>query len=626
MVQNGIRYKLKNDNALVCLLKNNKRRNSSVLSYKTNCLKSATFSVVSNSKLKHIIMKTYLYVYVLVAFFSCADNTKTEPMTPSIDALADSYYERLLKTVPERAYYADIELGKHNEISSNELSELANWENYEDSLYTELSKLEVTQIPEKKNKITYWLLKEELEASMGFRVCKRNLWNVNHMSGWQSLWVSLADFQPVGTEVFRAEAFQRWNKFPTYVDTEISNLKKGIAEGYSMPKEIVDLVIEQLQVLQDYPLGSSPFMSPAQRDDDLKFKEAWEALLRDEILPALSKYQQYLVTEYRESARDEVSILAIPNGSDCYQAYIRKSTTTNKSAEDLFELGQKIVNANKAKVSKIGSDLYKTNDFSEIIKLMNADVSDNFVTSDEILEVNTKLLLKAKNESENWFAVMPSSEVTIKPYEPYEAGNGSYEAAKGNKPAYYRINLKNPKAQKRSSNETLTFHEAYPGHHLQIGIEKDIKGLHLVSKFIGFGSYVEGWARYSEQLAEEMGLYESTLALIRRRAWPSRGLVVDPALHTKGWTKAQAIEFMMESGMSSESALSLYHRIIIWPAQLTSYDAGGEEIKALRKMAEAQLGDNFNIKEFHSKILENGSIPLNALRMTIEDWISIRSN
>ena len=571
-------------------------------------------------------MKYSLPCIVLLLLTGCSDNSNNKTSVPSIVELADSYYERILETFPESAYYADIELENHTGIHSNELSEIAQWENYEDSLYAELSKLEVTQILEKKDKITYWLLKEELESSIDLRICKRNLWDVEHMSGWQSGWISIAEFQPVGSKELRDQAFERWNKFSLFVDTEINNLKKGIAEGYSMPKEIVVLVIEQLQILQDYPIENSPFMSPAKRDDDLKFKKDWEVLVTNKILPAISKYQKYLIEEYEPNARDEISVLTLPNGNDCYQTYIRARTTTNKSADDLFELGQKIVSANKTKVSEIGIDLYKTDEFSEIIRLMNEDASDNFNSSEEILEVNSKLLLKAKNESENWFAVLPSTEVTIKPYEEHEVGIGSYEAAKGDKPAYYRINLKNPKQQKRSSNETLTFHEAYPGHHLQIGIEKDIKGLHPVSKFIGFGSYIEGWARYSEQLAEEMGLYESDLALIRRRAWPSRGLVVDPALHTKGWSKEQAISFMMESGMNAESALSLYHRIIIWPAQLTSYDAGGEEIKALRKMAEDELGQSFDIKEFHSKILENGSIPLSALNFTINEWVNNQKN
>ncbi|WP_242155685.1 DUF885 domain-containing protein [Aestuariivivens sediminis] len=571
-------------------------------------------------------MKYFILLIGCITVMSCVDNTKTNKSYPSIAKLADSYYERTLETFPENAYEADIKLENHNGITSNQLADLAIWENYEDSLYVELLKLKDRQIPKKKDKITYWLLKEELESSIELRVCKRNLWDVNHLSGWKSRWISLAEYQPIGSEELRVQAFERWSKFPIFVTTEINNLKKGLAEGYSMPKEIVDLVIEQLQVLHDYSIENSPFMSPAKRDDNPKFKEKWEELVINKILPALSEYQQYLVLEYRPKARDEVSVVALPNGSECYQAFIRSMTTTNKSAEELFELGQKIVSANETKVSEIGFEVYKERDFAKIIDLINNDPSDKFITSEDILEVNSKLLEKAKKESEKWFIMLPSTEVTIKPYEAHESGIGSYEPAMGDNPAYYRINLNNLEQQKRSFNEILTFHEAYPGHHLQIGLEKDIKGLHSISKLIYFGSYVEGWGRYSEQLAEEMGLYDSKLALMIRRAWPSRGLVVDPAIHTKGWSKEQAIDFMTESGYSADIALSAYYRSIVWPAQLTSYDTGGEEIKALRKMAEEKLGDQFDIKEFHSKILENGSIPLSSLRHNINEWVRNKKN
>ncbi len=579
---------------------------------------------IENKKanLKPIGMKNFIYCIVLITCFGCSENIKKETDEPSIVVMADSYYERLLKTFPEAAYYLDIELPEHNGISSNELAALSKWEQYQDSLYGELSKLDLAQITEQTNKITYWLLKEDLEANIGLRICKRNLWDVDHLDGWPSRWTRLAEFQPVGTSELRNQAFERWNKLPAFVTTEISNLKKGIGEGYSMPKEIVDLVIAQLQVLQDYPIADSPFMSPAKRDDNPKFQKDWEALVQNTILPSLSKYQDYLVKEYKSKAREDVAISSLPNGSDCYQAYIRSRTTTNKSADDLFQLGQKIVAQNKADVSKLGFEVYKTNDFAEIIRLITEDSANSFTSAEEILDFNTKLLLKAKKESEKWFAVLPSTEVSIKPYEEHESGVGSYETATGNKPAYYRINLKNIALQKRSDNEILTIHEAYPGHHLQLGIAKDIKGLHPVSKFIEFGSYVEGWARYSEQLAEEMGLYETKFAQIRRRAYMPRGFVYDPGLHTKGWTKEQVINYIIESGMSADMALTLYQRSIVWPAQLTSYDAGGEEIKALRIMAEEKLGERFNIKEFHTKILENGSIPLSALRTTIEEWVT----
>lgn len=569
-------------------------------------------------------MKKYFCFIVLTVLSSCSNYSKNQSHASLIVELADAYYERVLETFPEWAYYADIQINMHDGITSNVLSEISQWEEFEDSLYIELSKINLTQILKKKNKITYWRLKEELESSVEMRICKRNLWDVNHMGGWQSIWISIAEFQPVGSEKLRAQAFKRWNKFPSFIETEIDNLKFGLSKGYSMPKEIVELVINQIQVLQDFQIENSPFMSPAKRDNNQKFQALWKKLVSDSILPAILSYQNFLKVEYLDAAREDISILALPNGSDCYQACIRAITTTNKTGYEIFELGQKIVAENKSKISQLGMELYQTRDFSEIIKLINKDSSNYFNTSDEILKVNSQLLSKAKEESGNWFAVLPSTKVTIKPYKPHEAGIGGYERAKGDKPAYFRINLNNPKQQKRGSNETLVFHETYPGHHLQIGIEKDIAGLHPISKLIGFVSYAEGWARYSEQLAEEMGLYESKSALISRRAWPSRGMVVDPGLHLMDWTKEEAISFMMESGLNKEDALSLYHRIIIWPAQLTAYDVGGEEIKALRKLAEEKLGDNFDIKEFHSKILENGSIPLNALRTSINEWIDIK--
>jgi uncharacterized protein (DUF885 family) len=181
--------------------------------------------------------------------------------------------------------------------------------------------------------------------------------------------------------------------------------------------------------------------------------------------------------------------------------------------------------------------------------------------------------------------------------------------------------LSNPEQQRKGGNEITTYHETYPGHHLQIGIQNDIEGLHPISRLIRFASFSEGWARYSEQLAEEMGLYESKAALIERNAWPSRGMVVDPGVHLKGWTKDQAITFIMEAGWSESVALNVYYRILVWPAQLTSYDAGGEEIKALRRLAEDRLKQDFDIKEFHTKILENGSIPLIDLRAIIQEWL-----
>ena len=544
----------------------------------------------------------------------------------SITELADRYYEEFISTYPQYSYFTDIPLNDHSLYGSNSMENLKNWEDFEDSLYAELKKVNESKIMEKAERITYWVLKEELESSIDMRVCKRNLWDVNHMFGIHHIWAYLSEFQPVGNDTLRSQAFDRWKKLPQIIDNEIKNLNTGISEGYTMPKEIVELVISQVQTLTGYSLDDSPFMSPARRDETENFKGKWADLVVEVVNPAFNKYENYLQTEYLKKARNEVSILAIPHGSDCYRAFIRRSTTTSKTGEEIFNLGYEIVSNNMQKIEELGHELYQSSDFAEIIGLIESDSGNYFESSDEILEFNRLIMDSAKSRCLNWFEYLPSTEVKIKPYLPHESGIGGYEQAKGDNPAYFRINLNNPSGQTYYENERLSFHEAYPGHHLQIGIEKDIQGLHPIRKLIGFGSYAEGWARYSEQLSEEMGLYNIKASFISRRAWPSRGMVADPALHIKRWSKDSVRYFMMESGLDETTATSLYYRMIVSPAQLTSYDVGGEEFKALRSLAEEKLGDSFSIKEFHSKVLENGSIPLSSLRSVVEEWIENKLN
>jgi uncharacterized protein (DUF885 family) len=214
----------------------------------------------------------------------------------------------------------------------------------------------------------------------------------------------------------------------------------------------------------------------------------------------------------------------------------------------------------------------------------------------------------------------------VVPFPEHEEGTGRsahYRRGTEERPAEYRIPLHDPEGQSRGNAEATAFHETWPGHHLQIAISQTAGSLHPVTKLIGFSGPIEGWARYSEALAEEMGLYETKTGPILRRAWPATGMVVDPGIHLFGWTREQAMDFMNETGRFPESiADDMVDRIAIIPGQLTSYDSGGLEIFALRRQAEEALGEEFDIREFHDRVLENGSIPLGALREHIEAWIA----
>lgn len=344
-------------------------------------------------------MKAYLLLGSLLVFFSCSTKNKTSDEI--VTSLADKYYYRILEKSPELSYSSDISMPRHDGCTSNALEDFKKWENFEDSLYAVLAKINESEI--EKNKVTYWILKEELESSIAFRVCKKNLWDVRHEFGWLMTWTQLADFQPVGSDELRKQAITRWNKLPKYIFIEIENLKVGISQGYSMPKEIVQLVIDQFQVIIDYRAEESAFFSPAKRDSSEAFKSEWTELLKTKVMPAMKEYHDFLKTRYLPVARENVSILANPHGNECYRAYIRRSSTKDITGEEIFEQGQSLVAKNSEDVVRFGKRLYKTNNFKEIIDFTEKDTSNLFHSSEEIMAYDKALLEKAEKECSNWF-------------------------------------------------------------------------------------------------------------------------------------------------------------------------------------------------------------------------------
>jgi uncharacterized protein (DUF885 family) len=434
--------------------------------------------------------------------------------------------------------------------------------------------------------ITYWTLKEALESSKEMRECNLELWAyLNHMDGVHQTFIRLASVQPVGTADLRKQAIRRWEKVPGRIRTEIDNLRLGLSRGYSMPKVIVKLVIEQLNKIQQYTIEKSPFMSPALRDGDRSFVTQWKQLIKEKINPPLNKYTHFLTSEYLPAARDRVSILSIPNGAQCYQACIRLVTTLFITPEEIFNRGTALVSANAQKATALGQKLYQLNDLASIIDKIKKDSANYFKTKEEVLDFANHKLAQPKKLSFSWFAVLPSKKVQLKPLLEHEDQTARYFSSTGSDPAYYRISLQKPYHQLKGDAEITAFHEAYPGHHLQVGVAQNIKGLHPLTKITLNSGFNEEWARYSEQLSEEMGLYEDTTSLVLRLAWPARGMVIDPGIHLKNWTLEEVTKFCKEAGFAGRG-LGAYYRSIVWPGQLTSYDLGGEELKALRKMAE----------------------------------------
>ena len=544
----------------------------------------------------------------------------------AVTTLADRYYAFALEYSPETAYFAGVELPRHDGMSANDPATRQLVEAAEDEMLTTLEGIDASTLTNRTEWITHAYLLQTLRSAVATRVCRNELWDISQMGGWHSGYGQVAGLQPVGTPESREQSLARWSKLAAYADQEIENLQRGLELGYTAPATVVQRVIDQVDGLLALEIEQSPFYSPAARDDDPAFADATRALVEAQIYPALHRYRDFLADVYIQGARTELSVTANPDGLACYEASLRSYTTLDRSSQDVYELGQATVAANKATVIELGREAYGLDDFKAIMDMVKADPSDRFASKEELLQFSRDMVARAEAVMPDWVGNMPAQAVAVVPFEEHEEGTGRsahYRPGTDERAGEYRIPLHQPEEQSRGNAEATAFHEAWPGHHLQVAVAQAVEGLHPVTSILWFSGPGEGWARYSEALAEEMGLYTTTSGPIRRRAWPARGMVVDPGIHLFGWTREQAIEFMMESGRFPEArGDEMVDRIAILPGQLTAYDSGGLEILALRKQAEDVMGADFEIREFHDRVLENGTIPLQQLRAHIEAWIA----
>jgi uncharacterized protein (DUF885 family) len=546
--------------------------------------------------------------------------------TPAVSDIADRYYAFALATTPEIAYFSGVELERHDGMEDISPAARAAAAAKVDDILTELQAIDADTLVGTADWITHAYLLQELQSQVATRVCRTELWNVSQMDGWHLGYSQVAQLQPVGTPELRQQSLARWSILPAYIEQNIANLQEGLALGYSAPKAAVARVIDQVDGLLALDIEQSPFFSPAVRDVDAEFVAATRGLVSNKIYPALQRYRDFLAGPYMDDAREELSVTANPDGLDCYEASIRSYTTLDRSGKKVFELGQATVAANKAAVVEMGRSAYELTDFVAIMDRVTNDTSGLFVDKEQLLQFSNDMVQRAEEEMPNWVGTMPTQPVIVVPFAEHEEGTGRsahYRPGSEERPGEYRIPLHKPQEQSRSDAETVAFHEAWPGHHLQVAIGQSMEGLHPITQILWFSGPGEGWARYSEALAEEMGLYVTVTGPIKRRAWPARGMVVDPGIHLFGWSREQAKEFMLESGRFPESqGDEMVDRIAVLPGQLTAYDSGGLEILALRREAEGVMGDDFDIRQFHDRILENGTIPLGTLRQHIEAWIA----
>jgi uncharacterized protein (DUF885 family) len=549
-----------------------------------------------------------------------------EPADSRVRALADAYVEGFFEQHPEQVTYYGIPGRRHDRLADNSLPALAKWQAQEDRWLAEVRAVDPARIESAPLKATHAILREALESSVASRVCRSELWNVSQMTGWHVSYGYLVTIQPVGTDDARRDALARWDALPNYIDTEIANLREGITLGYTAPKHIVRIVIDQVRTLASTPAAELPFLAPVRGDRTPAFQQAFTALATERIVPAARRFADFLEREYLPAAREAIAVAANTNGAACYEASIRAFSTLPTTAKEVHETGLREVTRIDAEMKAIAERSFGTGDVPALMQRLRTDRRYTFSSREELINYTTAALDRARAAAPQWFGLLPKADVRIEPYPAFREKSGApgeYNppAEDGSRGGLFYINAYEPQKKTRADNESTAFHETIPGHHLQVAIAVERKAIHPIGRYIFNSGYVEGWALYAEQLADEMKLFSGELdrlGMFGSQNWRAVRLVVDSGMHAFGWTRQQAIDYMLaHTTANANDAASEIDRYIIWPGQATSYMLGRLEILAAREEARKVGGTAFDIKAFHDRVLEDGSVPLTFLREKI---------
>lgn len=551
-----------------------------------------------------------------------------EAARAAVRALADDYVAAFTTFYPDAAEIAGLTGVAPDGLSDNSIAALERWRAREDAWAAQLAAIDAAALWGTPEWALHGLLKEVVDARRQVRICHGELWPVSQMDGWQVPFSQLAAHQRAGTPELRAAALRRFARIPTYLDTEIASAREGLKRGYSTPRRAAEVALRQVEGFV-VPAKESPLYDPARRDGDPAFAAEWAALLDQQLRPAITRYRDFLRNEYLPAARTEPSILKNPDGAACYRALFRYWTTLDRPPEETFRRGQARVKQSMEEAQAIAREALGVTALPDILSRLRVDPGNHFSSRDDRLAYARASVSRARDAIPRFFSHTPASGVLVQPYPAALEGSAhdAYQpgAEDGSRSGTYWINLDEPTAKLRSNEELTAFHETYPGHHLQLSFAYQFGPRHPLLRLTGNSGYIEGWARYAETLAEEMGVYASPFGRIQRRLWPARGMVVDPGIHCFGWSREQASQFLVESGrFTPQEVEATLERIAVIPGQLTAYDTGALEIFALRDEARAALGDRFDLRAFHDTVLSSGPVTLPMLRQLVERWIQDR--
>ncbi|HBC15327.1 MAG TPA: DUF885 domain-containing protein [Erythrobacter sp.] len=467
---------------------------------------------------------------------------------------------------------------------------------------------------------------------------------VNHFSGFHTFYPNFASGQsaaPFNTVEDYENNLKRHEDYIAITDRAIGKFREGMETGVYETKLTIGNVVSQLDTQLAMPVEESPFFMPVKNFPE-EFSAEEKARLTveytaatEEIYAAHERMRDFLRDEYMAVARDSVGLSQMKGGAELYRHMVEGTTTLPLEPDYLHELGLSEVARIKNGLEQIKQEVGFEGTLNEFFDYVRTDEQFKPESREALTQSYYDIGEQVDEKIGEYFSLVPKTPLEIKPYEEYrekfEAG-GSYNsgAPDGSRPGTFYFNAYDLPSRLTTGNVTLYLHEGAPGHHFQISLAQENTDLPAFMRFGGNTAYVEGWALYSETLGYEMGFFDdpwNRYGTLQDEQLRAMRLVVDTGLHAKGWTREQAIDFMLEnSGMTRTEVVAEVERYIAIPSQALAYKVGAIKIQELRKRAEDQLGEDFDIREFHAEVLDTGSLPMPVLENKIDRWIASKAS
>lgn len=490
-----------------------------------------------------------------------------------------------------------------------------------------------------EDQLNYDLFRHGLEIGIEEIAFRWNLIPLTQRYGVQTA-DELADALRFETEKDYEDWIARLGRLPELIDQTTDLMKKGISTGMLLPRVIMARIPDQIgkQIVEDP--HASPFYKPfldmpesISDEERKKLMTAARKSIKTDVIPAYRTFKSFFENTYLPACLEEVGVWKLPDGEALYSFMARKFTTTNQTPDEIHQIGLQEVDRIREQMEKIRKQVKFEGSLADFFEHLRTDSKFYYPSGEELIKSYRAMSKRIDPLMVKVFKRLPRMPYGIEAIPDKIAPDTTTAyyrrpAADGSRAGSYFVNLYKPETRPKWEMMALSLHEAVPGHHLQIALAMEQGELPSFRRYGGYTAYIEGWGLYAEFLGEELELYDDPydkFGQLTYEMWRAVRLVVDTGMHHKRWTRKQAIQFFMDNTPKSELDITNeIDRYISWPGQALAYKTGELKIKELRRRSEKQLGEDFDVREFHDVILRNGAVPLDIMERFVEQWLEER--